>query len=269
MLIDSHVHTNVSPDSQAYPKEIVTNCKQSRLDGVIFTNHFECYNDERKHMPFSYIVNTCRQAEEMRLLFPDAYIGAGIELGQPNLRPEIEKDVLSLPLDCITASLHKLDDIDVSRFPFDEHNTRDYLIRYYRQLIRIAQEAEYDVLAHFDLPARYIPSDILAYDTGLYILIDENFSTLIHRKKSLEVNTSIFFLEKRKSLSSVSLLSRYYMLGGRYITLGSDAHFAKDVGRGFDLVLPILKEIGFDEVGWYQKRQRCSARLAEIKPDGR
>ena len=50
-------------------------------------------------------------------------------------------------------------------------------------------------------------------------------------------------------------LKLYYDMGGRIITLGSDAHEPKRIADHFEEVKEILKEIGFNEIYTFEKMQ--------------
>ena len=54
--------------------------------------------------------------------------------------------------------------------------------------------------------------------------------------------------------SLTELYTRYAELGGKYVTLGSDAHAAKAVGMHFDVAQKIAKTAGLTIV-YYKKRQ--------------
>ena len=43
-------------------------------------------------------------------------------------------------------------------------------------------------------------------------------------------------------------MEKYYSMGGRLVTLGSDAHTPENVGRGIAEAIEELKKIGFDSV---------------------
>jgi len=47
----------------------------------------------------------------------------------------------------------------------------------------------------------------------------------------------------------------YYELGGRIITLGSDAHKAEGIGTKFAFIKKELKKIGFTKATYFEKRK--------------
>lgn len=53
----------------------------------------------------------------------------------------------------------------------------------------------------------------------------------------------------------VEIARRYYALGGRLITIGSDSHAPHRVGRAFDKVIEKLKGIGFEQAYYFRNRR--------------
>ena len=84
--------------------------------------------------------------------------------------------------------------------------------------------------------------------------MEEILSILIKNGKSLEINTGSF----RKGLSepnpSYDIIKLYYEMGGRQITVGSDAHEPKYLADGFSGVGERLKAIGFTHYNVYTMR---------------
>ena len=50
------------------------------------------------------------------------------------------------------------------------------------------------------------------------------------------------------------IVKRFKELGGKYVTFGSDAHYAEDLTAGLDEAYGVMKEAGFDCFTLYQKR---------------
>jgi len=50
------------------------------------------------------------------------------------------------------------------------------------------------------------------------------------------------------------ILRRYKELGGKLITIGSDAHYAEHLGAGIDKGYELALKCGFDKIALYQDR---------------
>ena len=72
-------------------------------------------------------------------------------------------------------------------------------------------------------------------------IIDEILLTLINNNKVIEINTRRF--HNKKSIDSLTkIYKRYKTLGGKYVTLGSDAHYANVVSNHFDTAIEMANE---------------------------
>ena len=83
---------------------------------------------------------------------------------------------------------------------------------------------------------------------------------LVERGIALEVNTA----GKRKWLASLIeqwILERYRALGGKYITVGSDAHVKEDIGAGFSEACALIRRAGFSEIVYFEQGQPIAVPL--------
>ena len=83
--------------------------------------------------------------------------------------------------------------------------------------------------------------------------IDKIFKILIKKNKSLEINVSGLLKELKTTLPDYDLIQRYYELGGRLITVGTDSHSTEYVGKGIETGLNIAKKAGFKQYAIYEK----------------
>ena len=81
----------------------------------------------------------------------------------------------------------------------------------------------------------------------LYDIISEIMKILIKNGKMLEVNTAAIEIYGEPN-PSIELLRLYKSLGGRNITIGSDAHSLEQIGRGIERGIEILRELGYNYI---------------------
>ncbi len=118
----------------------------------------------------------------------------------------------------------------------------------YLKLVRHSLDApyDYDIVGHFGYVTRYAPYEDKEMKYADYAEeIDDILTTIIRKGKILELNSSRsngIFLPARE------WLERYYALGGRKVSYGSDAHIVDSVAHDRDKAVAILKEIGFTHI---------------------
>lgn len=113
----------------------------------------------------------------------------------------------------------------------------------------------FDSLGHLDFVVRYGPNKNRFYEFGRYEeIISAILEVLIRKDKALEVNTGGFKYKLGHPNPSEDILKRYRELGGKLITVGSDAHVPGFVGYEFDRTAELLKSIGFREYALYRRR---------------
>ena len=125
---------------------------------------------------------------------------------------------------------------------------------YFRQVIRMAREDDFDILAHITCPLRYINGKYERYFTEeeLEKPIREALEGIISRDIALEVNTSG---AEGRTMASDTVLRWYKDMGGKLVTLGSDTHTLARVGGGLREAVDMLKNIGFKSCVYYEKRK--------------
>lgn len=105
--------------------------------------------------------------------------------------------------------------------------------------------SHYSVLAHLDLLARYDKAGIYPFEK-VRDLIAEILRQAIADGKGIEVNTSSWHYGLPDTLPSRAILRLYKDLGGRIVTVGSDAHQPAYLADHIRDAYAILKdELGF------------------------
>ena len=85
-------------------------------------------------------------------------------------------------------------------------------------------------------------------------LFDKILREIIKRGKGIEVNTS-GINRAGHMLPHPSIIRRYHELGGRIITIGSDAHKPQNVGAYIKDAIDIIAEAGFQEITLFKNRE--------------
>ena len=84
--------------------------------------------------------------------------------------------------------------------------------------------------------------------------MDEILKRTAETGKALEINTAGLRQPIGKLSPEFATVKRFHELGGEYITYGSDAHYAEDVGKGMEEAYDAMLAAGFTELTIFQQR---------------
>lgn len=268
ILCDVHTHSNNSFDAENSVEEMCNSAISKGFFAIAITDHCEApfirfgYNKEfgdfSKKIPLSYSqTSIAKKKFEQKLK-----VLCGIELGEPMHDFECTKKALSFgDFDFILASVHNLKDReDFYYTDFKSCNISEILKLYFNELAETASFADFDSLAHLTYPLRYIFEKTGEYpDLSPYqSVIDDIYKILISRNKALEINTSGLFKPIGRTLPDEIQIKRYKELGGKLITLGSDAHTADALGNGIGEGIRLAHRCGFESYVIFEKRKPIS-----------
>lgn len=275
MIMDLHTHTHHSPDAA---DETVTDrvnaAKQLGLQYLAITDHVEInrwFPAEYYHAEESeeYHYNCARvfrgsaaETETVKAQIAGITLLCGAELGQiPQDIPRSEAVYADPRLDIVLGSVHELP--DMADFYFLDYAALDIpalISEYFAEVLRLAQTDCYDVLAHLTYGLRYMPNPE-TYDITPHLpVIDEIFRTLIRKRKALELNGSLLKASDRTD-PGFALLKRYYQMGGRLLTLSSDAHANKWLGYRMGELEDMARAAGFTRLTAFIRHEPVMVKL--------
>lgn len=251
MLFDSHSHTEVSADSEMTAAAALAAAGRAGV-GLVFTEHLDW--DFPGEQVFEFDPQAYWQRYEA--LRGDR-LRLGVEIGlEPGTEARSEVFVAQAPFDLVIGSIHLLEHHDLY-YP-DYYQTRPQAQVYADYYTTMAQQvrrcAFCDVLGHIDYICRYAPYDNpeIQYATHRE-LIDDVLQAVVDTGKVLELNTRR--LGSRLALKElVPVYARYHELGGRYVTLGSDAHTPDAIAANFTVAQDFAAQLGL-EIVTFKARQ--------------
>ena len=255
---DCHVHTNISHDGVSSISEYLEVAPSKGIDEITFTEHWDDYTG----LVTSLNTLDVDHYYQEYLKYKDSSnpkINFGIEIGlQPDIREKVMKLVNDYMFDFIIGSSHITckKDMSIDKSFFEGLTRTQAYLKYFKEVLEnIKIFDEFDVYGHIDYVVRYggYLSKKIEYDEFREIL-DEILLTLIRKDKGIEINTSGIRYGLNSPHPNIDIIKRYKELGGKIITLGSDAHKTKDLGSNFDSAIEILESSGFKEIAVYRKR---------------
>lgn len=266
IIADCHTHSNNSFDAKNSVADMLCKANEIGLDYLTITDHFEAafyfepdeeFGDLKKLFPQS----VSDIIQQQKISTGKTELLCGIELGEPLHDINATNEVLSLTdYDFVLCSMHNLR--DMGDFFWLDYNSEDIprlLRKYFIELTECIQWGNFDSLAHITYPMRYIcDKSKIAVDLAEYKKeIDELLALLAEKDKALEFNTCRnpeLSLKTIGRCRDVQFLSRFKELGGKYVTLGSDAHNTEDLAKGISGAVDILRELGYSEITVFKKR---------------
>lgn len=258
IIVDSHIHSNNSRDALDPVISICNEAIKNNLDIITITDHCEI-NAYIKEGYDKSIRNSIEEINKVKKIFKNKIeILAGSELGQAMQDIEAASDVLKIKnVDFILASVHNVKNMeDFYYMDYNKDTVYEVLDIYFDEILQVIEWGNFDSLAHLTYPLRYIikNSSINTDISKCYKKIDIILQALVEKNKALEINTSGLRSKVGATLPSLDIVKRFKQLGGEFITVGSDSHRSKDVGKGIEEGISIAKKAGFSYITVYKNR---------------
>lgn len=269
MLYDFHVHSAYSDDAESSMVEMARAAVRCGLSGICFTDHADLddingnFNPEAWRPAEYYAAfQAAREAVDSRQII----LRLGLELGEASHYPaEAQRIAAEIP-DFIIGSVHNLAGTadfyygrsggEDSRMFSSPETCHRLLERYVAELEDTAHLGCFDVIGHIGYPLRYMRT--VYPSLGLEPWRDrlaELFRAIIRVGKGIELNCSGLRQSLGETMPNRNLLELYRDLGGKIITLGSDAHRCADIASGLINGKKLLSALGFRHYSVYNKRK--------------
>ncbi len=258
---DLHTHCTLSFDGKSTGEEMVQAAVRLGMMHYALTDHVDLGDFPDPDFDLEATVTGAAELiPALRTKYSDSIdLIYGVELGQAvHDREAAAKLISENDYDFVLGSVHNIRGHDDFYFLDPaKYDPVKLLDTYFDELLETAEWNGADILAHITYPLRYFSGDYgIDIDMSRYSpVIDRIFITLIKNDKGIEINTSGLRQKLGKTMPDAGMIKRYHDLGGRLLTIGSDAHCTDDLGKGIAEGIQIAKECGFGEVAVYKKRE--------------
>jgi histidinol-phosphatase (PHP family) len=250
MKIDTHIHSVFSPDGHSTQDEMCLAAIARGFDVICFTEHFDMNPHDTGYGFFDY-----EKYSEAMKASQDKYSGKikilkGLEFSEPHQYVKELEKFNAQDFDFILGSVHWVNDNWIGDKKYSGSlPVAELFTRHYRETLKACETGLFDSLAHIDFPVRYLPESFEDIP-----LLEGILDAIIEKGISLEINTSPLRKGMPCENPSKNIQKMYLDKGGKYFTIGSDAHNAKDVGAYID------KVSGNQDYGYcyYEKRKRVT-----------
>lgn len=277
MYCDYHLHSEFSDDSFELMEKQIERGIALGLNEMCFTDHVDygikkdweegdivwrTYENEPP-MPLANVdyPRYFEKLQKMKEIYGNKItIKNGLEFGIQSITIAPFEKLFARyqdQLDFILLSMHQVTDLEFWTQDFQRGKSqKEYNEEYYREIFKVQQVFKnYSVLAHLDLLVRYDLSGPYPFEL-VEEMIAEILKLAIKDNKGIELNTSSWHYRLRDTQPSRQILKLYKDLGGKIITVGSDAHTASYLADHIRDAYKILKEeIGFEEICTFDHRK--------------
>jgi histidinol-phosphatase (PHP family) len=255
ILFDSHMHTRFSTDSKMNIEAAIKKAEELNI-GIITTEHM----DINFPVPYSFIFNPDDYFKEYSK-YRCSKVLLGIELGMVAEQASENKAIAdSHPFDYVIGSTHLVGGIDIFQKEFYEGiSKKDSYESYFKYMLQCVKNHDFvDSLGHIDYIARYSTyEDKEIYFEDYLEYIDEVLKVLSQNEKALEINTRR--LGNKEAVRNLSkIYKRFYELGGKMATIGSDSHTETSIGINFDIAKAIAESANLRIVYFKERKPEYS-----------
>lgn len=257
MIYDSHVHTEFSADSEMKIGDALAAAK-SQGYGLVLTEHYD--PDYPQGMIFEFSPEDYWKAyESLRGREDDLTSGLslGVECGLiPDHREVLQDFIARAPFDQVIGSIHLVDGQDIYEKEYYTGREKDAVFtRYFQVMADMVRDDPFiDTMGHIDYICRVAPYEDPGLEYGRYHeYIDEVLRALVETDTAMEINTRRFG-DKSVLAELEPVYRRYRQLGGKLVTVGSDAHTPDRVGKNIRLALDFAESLELTPVTFRNRK---------------
>ncbi|HOJ47686.1 MAG TPA: histidinol-phosphatase HisJ family protein [Bacillota bacterium] len=269
MVFDYHIHSQYSGDIPAGKGSTVNElCEAAIQKGfreIAITDHCDIDGVYYGAFPKLDIAGVYRDIVKARAQYAGRLnILFGIEIGQAWHMPKEAKFLIDrFEFDYVIGSVHSVRGIlDFADLKMREMSDGELLAlweKYIGEMKELLDWGYFSTLAHITYPYRYLKfagrESLIDLEKKGRAYFEDILKKAIEKGVSLEVNTSGLRQGLGQTLPNTDLIKFYKELGGEMITIGSDAHHARNLGADIRETAELLKSLGFQYITRYQDRK--------------
>lgn len=255
--LDAHLHTDLSPDSDVPIDVYAEQAVERGVAEIAITDHvdFAPGTPAYGYATFERRERIVRDAAE-RWGDRGVAIRFGVEITwDSSWADDIREHLRSRAYDFTIGSVHVYRDS-----PYDSSKVaswvagkglKDIVRPYFAEVEAAARSGLFDAIGHIDVVKRYLVPHVTAADLGAAPeLYEPVLKAVVDAGAAMEINTSGLRQESKEIYPSPAIVARFRELGGRRITIGSDAHRADTFAWALDDGYRAAIAAGFDELAF-------------------
>lgn len=278
-MIDYHIHTSHSIDAEGTIREYCERALQLGLKEICFTNHGELDPARSDNLIKFTDVKLPLTKANLTKLHDETFaakefykkhgllVRFGLEIGYYEGMEKRLREVLDdINFDFLLGSIHCLDHVCIDSSKeyltyFSECKADKLLDKYFQTLEKLVACGLFDAVGHLDVYKKY---GLNFYGEVIKTLPEDSlrkiFQLMMEKETALEINTA-GLRRINQFYPSPDFMKLARAQGVKMLTIGSDCHNLKDLGKGIDEGLEYAKSSGFDAVYGYEKRRPIRVKI--------
>ncbi len=252
-LVDYHTHTNFS-DGKGTIDEMVHVAIKKGLFELGFSDHF-CAKNVNWAMADEDVQVYVNQVIEAQKKYQDKItIKLGLEMDYlPGKEKETARTIESIPLDYVIGSVHFIGDwnFDTDKSLYGKWTNDELYFTYFGLIQDLAKSKLFDVIGHLDIIKKFN----VYPESDLTHLFENTIRIIAEAGCVVELNTGGLDRPCADFTPSKNLLNLCFKHNVK-VTLSSDAHKPSQIARHYDTAIRLLKEIGYDSIVTFNKREQ-------------
>ncbi len=254
---DYHLHSTHSADGHASVREMCEAALEVGLTEIGFAEHLDFDRDDPHYGYLDDAAYSEAIAEAQAAYAGRLRVRKGVEFDfRRAYGEEVGETLASMEFDFVIGAVHTAAGRQIwnlGETPLSEADLRGLLDDYLAEVEALAASGWCHVIAHFDYVYKQMPGRAAACrDARYWERVERILVRCIAGGVAVEVNTHHVLDRGLGMAADVEILDRYARLGGRRVTVGSDAHRPGDVAHGFAEAETALREVGLVEIAGFE-----------------
>ena len=267
--IDSHMHTAFSHDSHVLLELYAAQAAEYGIGEIAITDHVDFLPGSPGFNYFDYDVRRQVIADTAERWAGRVRIRHGVEITYETRYEDAIRDHLAThPYDFTIGSVHAVKDSPYARANVETFATgktiAEAVAPYFGEVERAIWSDLFDTIGHLDQCKRWLH---LWFPTTAFATIPEAYEpllrALVETGTALEINSSGLRYPERETYPAAWVVERFRQIGGKRVTVGSDAHMPQSFAFGIEEAAEIVAAAGFDRLSLERAMDRGDLLLPE------
>lgn len=269
--LDAHLHTIFSPDANAMLEAYCRLAVERGLAELAITDHVD-FDPSMPAYRFASFADRERDVREAAERWADRGLAIrfGVEVTyERRHQDEIRAWLRRHPHDYVIGSVHISE-----ASPYKAGNVAAFVAGrslaeivepYFDEVIGAARSGLFDTIGHLDFVKRYLVPHVLPSELAAAPeLYEPVLLALVESGTALEVNASGLRQLPREPYPRPEVVARYRELGGRHVTIGSDAHRTEWFAYGLRQAYGAVSSAGYEALAFRRGGPRVQIPLRSI-----